>query len=149
MNQCETRTGLKPGTHCVLCRRSFQETGGHRIVSQKARGIGFSDRPIGGGNDKNRNTCIHLQGGNEAYIVFWGEDAFWNDEAIKRAISMYDKNEHPYLCSSCAKRTCSICGAPLKQPVGSTYHTDDGEMLHAPVLGVKVGCQNPDCENYQ
>ncbi len=149
MNHCKTKTGLKPGTQCALCGKSFEETGGHRIVSQKWRGVGFSDRPIGGGNHKNRNTCIPLQEGDKAYIVFWGEDGFWPDEAFQRAIRTYQKNEHPYLCSSCAMRTCSKCGAPLKKPVGSTYHTNDGEMLHTPILGVKVGCQNSECESFQ
>jgi hypothetical protein len=149
MGNCKLDTKLKPGTHCALCGKSYKETGGHRILGQQARGVGFSDRPIGGGNSKNRNICIPLEGNDGLFIVFSGPDGFWTDESMQRAIRMYHKNEHPYLCSSCAMRTCSKCGAPLRRPVGSTYHTDDGAMPHAPILGGKVGCQNPDCENFQ
>ncbi len=146
MNHCESE--LNPGTHCALCGKPYAETGGHRILGQQWRGVGFSNRPVGGGNPKNRNICIPLEGENEFYIVFSGPDGFWTDEAMQRAIEMYHKKEYPYLCSSCAKRTCAKCGAPLKRPPGSTYMTDDGVVLHAQIAGGSLGCQNPACEDF-
>ena len=119
------------------------------IVSQKARGLGFSDTPIGGGGKKKQYRSIPLNEGRIEFMVFWGEVGFWSQTSMEKAIEMHHNNLHPWFCSYCGNRTCSICGAPLKSPVGSDYLTIKGEMFHNPILGVKIPCSNLKCKSNQ
>lgn len=148
MNSCKPFRELKPAETCIICGRSRVEAG-NMIVSQKARGLGFSDTPIGGGGKKKQYRSIPLNEDRTEFMVFWGEVEFWTEEAMVRAKNMYLNHQHPYFCSHCGQRVCSICGESLASPVESDYLTTDGKCHHSPLLGVNIPCTNPQCKNFK
>jgi hypothetical protein len=148
MDNCKSYNELKSAKSCVICGRPFFQTRGHKIIAQKLRGISFSDRYIAGGSPDKQFYSQPLNDTKTEFMVFWGEVGFWSNDSMKRAIETYKKNTHPYFCSYCGKRTCSLCGKPLMLPVGSDYLTIDDRHCHSPILGVNVPCINPSCKNY-
>lgn len=139
---------FSPSNNCVICNRTQLEAGS-MIVSQTLRGIGFSDKYVGGGSEDKRYVSFPLNHEKSNYIVFWGEVGFWSKGAMKRAKIQYLNSEHPWFCSYCGKRTCSKCGKPLKSPVGSDYITINGECYHSPLLPANPSCINKNCSNFR
>lgn len=142
MNSCLPNKELKPADSCVICGRSWS-VAGNMIVSQNARGVGLSGTPIGGGGKKKQYKSLPLNHTRTEFMVFWGEAGFWNDTSMQKAVEVYLRNRHPWFCSYCGKRTCSVCGEPLILPVGSDYIHINGNYTHSPLLSVNVGCSNP------
>lgn len=147
MNNCKPFKELIPADTCVICGMS-QAKAGNMIVSQNARGLGFSDTPIGGGGKKKQYRSLPLNNDRTEFTVFWGEVEFWSQTSMQKAVEVYHQNKHPWFCSYCGKRTCSNCGEPLVSPLGSDFFNIKGELLHAPILMMKIRCINLLCEKY-
>jgi len=133
-----------PSDRCVICQKTIDDVGGKRIVSQKLRGIGLSKTHRGGGNPDYPYRSIKIPNSNQFLIVL-GEVSIWTDKAIQRALSAINEGKQPWFCQVCGKRTCSACGAPLNQPVGSDILYDDGCSSHVPMIPCNLGCINPNC----
>ncbi len=137
-----------PASHCVICGLHSNQSG-NMIIEQKARGFSFDISPINGGNKDKRYISIHLNESKSQFMVFWGEDGFWQENAMHRAIKIYSSGKYPWFCSYCGKRVCSKCGSALASPVGSDFISNTGFIVHSPLLGVQIPCTNPMCNNYK
>jgi hypothetical protein len=111
------------------------------------RGVGFSAQHVGGGHKNTPYVSRPVNESKNLFMVFWGEVGFWSDDTMSKAVEMYHDGQHPYICSYCGMRTCSVCGHPLMSPVGSDYMSDDVSVSHAPILPAKIPCMNETCLN--
>jgi len=137
-----------PADRCVICEKTIEETGGRRIIAQHSRGVKLGKRYEGGGNPERPHKSIKLYPESDTYVVVWGEKEFWTDARIKRAIQDYQDGRHPWFCQVCGLRTCSLCGSPINDPVGSATISAGGCVGQSPLLGVDPGCTNPECKKY-
>ncbi|MCW3789358.1 hypothetical protein [Plebeiibacterium sediminum] len=148
MIECSKDKQILPASHCVICGLPSYQSG-NMIIEQKARGFCFSRSSIKGGNKDKRYISLHLNESKSQYMVFWGEDSFWQENAMHRAIKIYSSGKLPWFCSYCGKRVCSKCGCALASPVGSDFISNTGFIVHSPLLGVQIPCTNPMCDNYK
>ncbi len=148
MTECLKDKLILPASHCVICSLPSHQSG-NMIIEQKARGFSISLSPINGGNNNKRYISLHLNESKSQFMVFWGEDGFWQIDAMLRSIELYSSGNYPWFCSYCGKRVCSKCGSALTSPVGSDFISNTGVIVHSPLLGVQIPCTNPMCDNYK
>ena len=137
-----------PADKCVICRKTIKEVGGTRITAQQSRGVVLLDEFLGGGDPERQYRSFKLKEDSDTYIVVWGENGFWSDDSVRRAVGAYRAGYHPWFCQVCGKRACRLCGAPINSPVGSDWIADSGCSRHSPILGCNPGCSNPRCSQY-
>ncbi len=145
-----TRKFLPPADGCALCGRTLEEVGGgKRIAYGRTMGVGLSHRPLGGGNPDFPERSIPLGDGSGRYLVVKGPRGTWTDEKMEAVRRTFLEGRCPWVCSVCAGRTCSKCGAPINYPVGADILHDSGCSTHAPALGFHPGCSNKACSEYR
>lgn len=144
-----TKSALLPNSSCLICQKTIQEIGGQRITSQKLRGIGLSNKYLGGGNPDYPHQSIKLYDDNsKTYVVAWGEKEKFTGSVLNRVRESFQNGAHPWFCQRCGVRTCSVCDAPINSPVGSDVISENGCQSHIPIFA-NTGCTNPECEKYK
>ncbi len=138
-----------PAERCAICEKTLEETGGMRIVAQKFRGVGLSDKYQGGGNPDYPRQSVSLEDGSGTYLLVWGEKSKWTDAAIERARRAYLAGQRPWMCQRCAERKCSQCGSPINYPMGSDVLYDSGCSSHVAIFPFDPGCCNKNCKKYR
>jgi len=115
-----------PGERCIGCRRKLAEIGGQRIVVAGAVRISV--------NDDDPHPTAKVTG-------LW-----WPWLARARAKRILRSGCHPWLCQRCANAgLCFRCGTPYDRAPGADILSDDGEVLHVPLLaGMGRRCER--CE---
>lgn len=135
---------LLPAEHCVICEKSLEEIGGRRIVAQQVRGVFLSEKYLGGGDPDYPYQSFRMPG-SSLYLLVWGSRSMWSEDAVQRAINVFQRNKRPWFCQDCGNRICPECSFPVQYPVGSDVLYDDGCSTHIGMLPICPGCINPNC----
>jgi hypothetical protein len=119
-------TGRLPGGRCIGCRRRLTETGGQRIVATGAV----------------RVSVI----GDNLHPSVEGSGLWWPWFARARARRAVRSGRRPWLCQRCTSvGLCRRCRTPYHLAPGADILTDDGAVLHVPlVTGMGLRCEQCD-----
>lgn len=137
-----TKRRRRPGPVCTFCARTIDKIGGHRITWATSAGVIVRSSADGIGNLPARALLLPLpppyQGST---LVVWPP----NSDALDRALEQWVAKDRPWVCQVCAQRVCGRCGSPQKHPRGCDIVTDDGRVLHVPLLPCPAGCTRAGC----
>jgi len=139
---------IPPAPVCAICGRPLSETGGCRLIGQQTRWVGYSPHKSNERGPKVFSRTVPLGEKGDGYALVRGEESFCTEEAVQRVYDALKSGLRPWFCQHCGRRVCYKCGAPINMPVGSAHMQDDGCTGNCPILGVGLGCSNPDCSLY-
>lgn len=137
---------FRPSERCLICNKKIEDIGGRRITAHQFKGFVLSDKYRGGGNKDYPEQSFKLNDNEEKYVVVWGSNEMWTDEAIQRAKDEFNAGRRPWFCQVCGNRKCSICGSPINYPQGCDVLDDDGSSSHCGIFPFTPGCSNPACD---
>lgn len=143
-NKKDVNSNYVPADSCIICNKKLEEVRGERIIAQRSRGIIVSDH-YQDGNQKYPRQSHKLSQNPDRYLVIWGDEELWTENAIKRAKKEYLEGKQSWFCQICGNRTCDDCGSPMSVPMGSDILGDDGSSSHVAIIPVAVKCINPNC----
>jgi hypothetical protein len=121
-----------PRERCIGCRRKLTQVGGQRIVFAVEVEISLIDRPTPSVKVRGLWNCL---AGNLCPWVVSG-----------RAKRIVQSGRRPWACQRCTGTgLCFRCGTPYKLAPGADILSDDGKVLHVPlVAGMGRRCER--CE---
>lgn len=130
-----------PAPTCALCDRSVEEVGGIRITWSGQAGVvsRSSDRPIG--RVPRSALLFPLPRPHSGELLLWPPD----EGALGRAVTQWLARFRPWVCQTCAGRTCDRCGSPTIAPYGCDTLGGDGRSGHYPILPGPAGCIREGC----
>ncbi len=134
---------IVPSENCLLCGRSLNETKGHMLKHGHKYSLYLSLKK----RNENYYKSIFLKELGEIFLVIRGP---FTPEIIRKAISEFENNKHPWFCQTCdGFHLCKVCNTPIVVPQGSDVIRDDGSYGHYAILGVAIRCQNENCPNFR
>lgn len=78
---------------------------------------------------------------HHSVIIAWPLD----NDALNVAATQWLERTRPWTCQVCAQCVCDHCGSPTRHPWGCDVLTDDGRVLHVPLLRGPTRCINGAC----
>lgn len=136
-----THRHRQPAPACVFCARTLSITGGKRITWSSAAGIVVRGYGETIGRIPSRALLAPLPEPHTGAMIIWAPVM----DALDRALAQWTAGLRPWTCQVCARRLCDRCGAPQNHPRGCDIVTDDGRVLHVPLLPCPAGCTRAGC----
>lgn len=130
-----------PAPSCAFCERAVADIGGRRITWSTVAGV-----TVRAPRDQLSHIPSHallapLPLPHSGMIVAWPPD----DRALNVAVAQWISRTRPWTCQVCASHVCDRCGSPTRNPWGCDVLSDDGRVLHVPLLPGPAGCTRHGC----